>query len=419
MLFRLNLVFLNIILFPITLIIILLRPLVILRFKELSTELFGGFIAFPEIYLCEKKEKINSPNNLHLDIFYPHHLGLICNLALMKMWKRKLLILPSSICYPIDNQLKFISKIFNLKNIHDIGDNTSMDRDVHNLFEKYPVNLSFNSQEQLVGKNFLKEIGIGKIDKFVCIAVRDGNYNEQFYKNSFHDLKLSRHDYRNWDIQNFIPAINYLLEKKYFVIRVGRNSKNKLKINHKNFFDYSTSEHQNDLLDIFLGANCQFCISTAFGYDMVPHVFRRPVIFLGSPLGLLNTYSSKYLLLSKHYIDKKTKKYLTLSEIFKNNLAFTQDINHLEKMNVELLDCSKDEIKIATIEMIELIENNFNFKFNHKTLEHSERFWNLYLSFFKDKKYFNEPFLKYSKIHGEVFAKISPNFLLKNQNLLN
>ena len=57
-------------------------------------------------------------------------------------------------------------------------------------------------------------------------------------------------------------------------------------------------------------ANCHFCISTGFGYDMIPHVFRRPVVFLGVPVGLLNTYSSKYLLLTKHHIDKRTQKNL-------------------------------------------------------------------------------------------------------------
>ena len=148
----------------------------------------------------------------------------------MKMWKRKLLILPSAICHPIYNQLSIISKFFNIKNTHDIGNNTSMDRDVHNLFNKYKVNISFNSEERTNGIKFLRKIGLKENEKFVCVAVRDGQYNKDFYNDSFDKLKLNRHDYRNWDIQNFIPAIEYLLEKGYFVIRVGKNSKEKLKI---------------------------------------------------------------------------------------------------------------------------------------------------------------------------------------------
>lgn len=417
MLRKINLVFLNIIFLPISLIIILLRPFVLLRFKELSSELFGGFIAFPEIYLCEKKEKINLPNKLHFDVFYPHHLGLICNSALMKIWRRKLLILPAAICHPINNQLKIISKFLNFKNNHDIGNNTSMDRDVHNLFDKYKVNISFNSEEKIKGEEFLRSIGLKENDKFVCVAVRDGQYNKEFYKDSFDDLKLNRHDYRNWNIQNFIPAIDYLLEKGYFVIRVGKNSKEKLNIQNKKFFDYTFSNIKNDFIDIFLGANCHFCISTGFGYDMIPHVFRRPVVFLGVPIGLLNTYSSKYLLLTKHHVDKKTKKKLTLSEIFQKNLAFAQDINEFENMNIKLLDCSSEEIKSATIEMIELIKNNF--EHSDKNSERTKKFWSLYLSFCEDKKYSDRPLVKYSKIHGKILANISPNFLLKNQNLLN
>ena len=40
-------------------------------------------------------------------------------------------------------------------------------------------------------------------------------------------------------------------------------------------------------------------------------------------------------------------------------MAFAQDINEFENMNVKLIDCSPEEIKSATIEMIELIKNNF------------------------------------------------------------
>lgn len=417
MLRKINLVFLNVILLPISLIIILLRPFILLRFKELSSELFGGFIAFPEIYLCEKKEKINTPNKPYLDIFYPHHLGLICNSALMKMWKRKLLILPSAICHPINCQLWFISKFLNIKNIHDVGDNTSMDRDVHNLFDKHSINISFNFEEKNNGMEFLKKIGVKENEKFVCVAVRDGQYNKNFYQDSYDYLKLNRHDYRNWNIQNFIPAIEYLLEKGYFVIRVGKSSKEKLNIQNKKFFDYTFSNLKNDLIDIFLGANCHFCISTGFGYDMVPHVFRRPVVFLSVPIGLLNTYSSKYLLLTKHHINKKTQKKLTLSEIFKKNLAFAQDIDEFENKDIKLMDCSPEEIKSATIEMIELIKNNF--EQDDKNFKKIKKFWSLYISLCNDKKYSNSKLLKYSKIHGRILAKISPNFLLKNQNLLN
>ncbi len=86
-------------------------------------------------------------------------------------------------------------------------------------------------------------------------------------------------------------------------------------------------------------------------------------------------------------------------------------------MNIKLLDCSSEEIKSATIEMIELIKNNF--EHSDKNSERTKKFWSLYLSFCEDKKYSDRPLVKYSKIHGKILANISPNFLLKNQNLLN
>ena len=97
-------------------------------------------------------------------------------------------------------------------------------------------------------------------------------------------------------------------------------------------------------------------------------------------------------------------------------MAFAQDINEFENMNVKLIDCSIEEIKSATIEMIELIKNNFE-----QDNKDSEKIKNsgIFISHFVRTKILDRPLVKYSKIHGKILAKISLNFLLKNQNLLN
>ena len=47
--------------------------------------------------------------------------------------------------------------------------------------------------------------------------------------------KFNYHDHRNENIKNFILAINYLTKNKYFVIRMGSLTKNKINYKHKNF----------------------------------------------------------------------------------------------------------------------------------------------------------------------------------------
>ena len=67
------------------------------------------------------------------------------------------------------------------------------------------------------GDKILKEIGVEKDKKVVCIYARDAAYLNQVYS----DNDWSRHNYRNFDIENFNDTISYLIDRDYFVIRAG------------------------------------------------------------------------------------------------------------------------------------------------------------------------------------------------------
>ena len=77
-------------------------------------------------------------------------------------------------------------------------------------------------------------------------------------------------------------------------------------------------------MDIYLGAKCYFCISSQGGFDAIPIIFRRPVAIIEVPIGLFFTSSEKILLLTKHLINKLSKKELTISEIFSSNVGIAQ-----------------------------------------------------------------------------------------------
>ena len=70
------------------------------------------------------------------------------------MWKRELIFLPAIILQPINNINNFISKFIPQLKRHDINNeiNYYTDRDVNNLFEKYPPHLKFNENEEKKGK---------------------------------------------------------------------------------------------------------------------------------------------------------------------------------------------------------------------------------------------------------------------------
>ena len=74
-------------------------------------------------------------------------------------------------------------------------------------------------------------------------------------------------------------------------------------------------------MDIFLGYKCELCISNVTGYDAVPTIFRRPILFYGSiPVGYMLTSSKKFVNTFYDHYSLKLKRRLSLQEIFKNKL---------------------------------------------------------------------------------------------------
>ena len=64
-----------------------------------------------------------------------------------------------------------------------IGNNTSGDRDVHNLLDRLPAHIQFTEKEKSTGKKFLESLGIKDNQKFVCLNARDSSYLKNRFRN--------------------------------------------------------------------------------------------------------------------------------------------------------------------------------------------------------------------------------------------
>ena len=228
---------------PILLILYLISPFFLVRFKNLYSERIGHFAMNTELYLCEKKMKINTPKQNYIDLIFCNN---ISNQHLLLMWKRKILIFPKWFLYNFFIVNKFFSKFFNFAKKHEIVD-TAGDRDIYDLLEKNKPNLNFTESEEKLGKNFLKKFNLKKNSKFVILAVRDNTYLENKYPNQ----DWSYHDIRNQKLDNFTLTINEIIKRGYYVFRVGgtAHSKKLNNYNHK-VIDYTHSKLRNDFLDI-------------------------------------------------------------------------------------------------------------------------------------------------------------------------
>ena len=390
-------------------IIRLVSPWFIIRILRLPAENFGDFVQFTAMFYCKKKLNIDQPKKKHLDLVYIHYKDKVFNKQLAKMWKRKLNFLSGYLLHPISVLIKLIPgwKIHSLEYLYN-----QRVRNIDDLLAECQP-LEFTVKEEIYGQDKLKEFGLKNKDKFVCLDVRDNTY--QLKKIPARYRNWSYHDYRHTDINKFLLAAEELTKRGYYIFRMGVIAEKPFISNNPKIIDYANSDLRSDFMDIYLGAKCSFCITTATGFQDLPCLFRKPMAQLCVPVGHLFTYKERFILITKHHILKKEKRRLSLSEIFTHGLAYVDDSKIFEQKGIELVENTKEEIKDLVMEMVENLESNK--KLNSEDEKLQATFRSLYASNIKRYTYQkekNNPTI----LHDQIKSSFSTKFLRENKNWL-
>jgi len=390
-------------------IIRLISPWFIVRVSRIPAGNFGDFVWMTGMYYCKKKLKIDLPPRRHIDLVYIHYKDKIHNKQIEKMWRRKLNFFPGHLLDPINRVGKYLPGWKN----HIIESLVISERDHDNFFEKIQV-LDFTKEEKIYGKKILNKFGLKDGDKFVCLAVRDRAYQLKKIPPRFRDWSI--HDYRHINIDKFILTAEELTKRGYYVFRMGVVVEKPLRSKNPKIIDYANSNLRSDFMDIYLGANCSFCITTGFGFEELPNIFRKPLVYLGAPLGDLITHSEKFFIMTRHHILKKENRKLSLSEIFTHGAAFIYSTQGFEEKGIRLVENTPEEIKDIAIEMAESLE--FNKKLNPEEEKLQKTFKSLFACNVKKANFHEKnPFNK-NEFHSQIRARYSTKFLIKNRDWL-
>ena len=406
---------------PLLIIIYLLRPWLLIRWHGLNCSRIGHLAMDAELYSCRRDAKINQPSQKYIDFFF---LGnkYICNRQLLKMQRRSITILPAFLMVPLFETNRFFNLFIKGVSQHEI-DIVGEKLFYKIIMPRFSPHISFNEEEKLKGKAILNEFGIPENAKFVCLIVRDSAYLDRYKNQTLRDF--SYHNYRDCDIDSFVLAAEELAARGYYVFRMGVTVNKPLKSSNPRIIDYANSKMRSDFMDIYLGANCTFCISTSLGYDAIPTVFRKPIAYIYIPVGHAQLQAENDLVIAKHHLNKKTKKKLTISEIFSSNVAFGHYSVDYQNNNVELQENTPEEIKDLVTEMDERISGSW--KETEEDLLLQKKFWHIFEDNMK-KLIILEPenpthrLLSQLKVTYDVKkehgAKFSSNFLKNNLDFI-
>lgn len=334
---------------PVVLVIRLLRPLIIIRFGQLRSDRIGHFVGNTEMYLCERDVGIYDPRTF--DVFYcSSH---ICNHKLKEMWGRHLHIFSPAIV------LKWLS-LANEKlpgaEKHTIT--LPSDRDTKGYLTRFEPHLAFTVEEESIGKQYLKSIGMNDEDKFICFITRDPAYLDVVHSQRSRE-EWSYHDYRDSCIHDHVPAVEAVCNSMgYYAFRMGQIVKDVIHSDNPKIIDYATNGDRSDFLDIYLAAKCHLFINSGSGFYAVPRIFRRPMVVVnhipvGYPGGAFTCFIPKKLWW------KKKRKWVTFREILTPpGKQFLHDEMY-ERSGIEWIDNTPEEITAVVIEAVQRLEGTW------------------------------------------------------------
>ena len=365
-----------------------MAPFKLIRFKQLRSDRIGHFAYEPDIYLLEKKIGLYNKNTL--DIFY--YQRNISNQQLKKMWSRRLPFV-SKLVLPLDRA----NKLLPMGQRHTVPLCDNRHEDPLCLQDKYAPEVSFTKQEEKLGKEGLRLMGINPDDEFICFHSRDVKYLSSGFGNG----DFTYHDYRNSSIHNYVPAAKSMVYKGYYAIRMGSNTEEVLVTKEEKIIDYANKFH-NDFMDIYLPANCQFFLGTCSGPNALATLFRKPYACANTaPFLGMHQFRDTDIFIPKKYWLISENRLMTFNEIISTGAGNYFEGDKFTEAGIKLIENSDEEINELANEMEDRIKGKWQSDKEDKEIH---------------KKYIS--ILEKNALKGKRLPKIATSFLRKYRNLL-
>lgn len=339
--------FLSILFFPFIYSLLFLIDLVYpIRLGFLYRVRLGHFSMNTDVYL--RRRHLNELPKTH-DIFFVYK---PTNHQLCKMFKRSMLLIESEI----------LTKIFAPIGVFRTRFRIPLDMDSNEYRERQlcGTQISFTAEEKKKGDDFLKKVGLGENDWYVCIYARDNEFTLSLPggKNWFSQATI-----RNADIQTYLKAVKAITDQGGFVFRMGSIVEKKLTYENPKFIDYATL-YRNDFLDVFLTAHAKFFIGTAGGATDLAILFDVPVLGVNYIQIGVSPPAKNAIFIPKRIINISNQQdvplALQLNEFEKLPISAETDIHaHMKTLNWKIVDNTADEICEATKEMLDRLSDHF------------------------------------------------------------
>ena len=227
--------------------------------------------------------------------------------------------------------------------------------------ERKPL-IQLDKNDIELGREMMSNLGLPRDAWFVCVHVRDAGCKTGAYSNP--DYVDS---YRNADIDTYSDAIDAIIKRGGYAIRVGDPNMKPIKPK-QGLIDYAHSDIRSPQLDIFLFSQCRFFLGTASGPIMVASVFGTPLVGTNYAPLINRVHLGNSLTIYKLVYDRKENKLLTYRDAIAKVGKGFYSVNY-ESKELSLIDNLAEDIASVTEEMIDILDGNKQYSVQENKLQ--------------------------------------------------
>ncbi|NLH16393.1 MAG: TIGR04372 family glycosyltransferase [Phycisphaerae bacterium] len=163
--------------------------------------------------------------------------------------------------------------------------------------------------------------------------------------------KKTYHNYRDADIANYLPTIQYLLSRGYTVVRLGDPSLKRLPPMGPRLIDAPFHPAYNHWVDLYFVACSQFYVGVPSGPYSVANIFNIPVVLTNATITGDDWGKIGDLYIPKKFYSHRLGRMLSYQEIACSPLINFYKAQEFEQAGIELIENSPEEILGAVVEM--------------------------------------------------------------------
>ena len=220
---------------------------------------------------------------------------------------------------------------------------------------------SLSDSEMARGRASLKELGLPHDAWFACLHVRESGFKANHGYTTIENVL-------NADIDKYLPAIQAVVKRGGWVIRVGDPKMRPLPAMPCTI-DYAHSSLKSEWLDVFLLGACRFFIGTSSGPAYVPPLFGRPCVLTNwAPTGQ-RPFNGRDLYIPKLYRAGSPPRQLSFAEIMAPPIGYAPHYVLAKTLGLQSVPNTSEEICQVVTEMLDRLDGSLSYTQEDEALQ--------------------------------------------------